>query len=278
MGERPALLTRGYGGREAGPHWVDTTADIAARVGDEALLLAEAAPALVSRDRAAGARAIESTSTASVIVMDDGLQNPSLGKDLQIAVVDAKRGLGNGEVLPAGPLRARLTFQLELADAVVVNRPPGEDGNAPSQVHRWLQREFKGPVMTAGPVPRDDIAWLKGSRLVAFAGIANPRRFFDLLERLGGVLAATIAFPDHHAFSGNDASRILELAQSHRAVPVTTEKDWVRLKGGCGPIAELLARSRALRISLALEDADAAQLKSLLGSALLRSRSDQRAS
>lgn len=278
MGERPVLLTRGYGGREVGPHWVDALLDTADRVGDEALLLAAAAPTLVARDRAAGARAIESASAASVIVMDDGLQNPTLYKDLTIAVVDARRGFGNGEVLPAGPLRARLNFQLGLVDAVVINRPPGEEGDAPSEVHCWLESEFKGPVISAAPAPRGDIDWVKGRRLVAYAGIANPKRFFDLLVSLGGEIAETVALPDHHAFRDKDARHILELAERHSAVPVTTEKDWVRLKGQHGPIAELLARSRPLGISLALADDDAGRLKSLLGSVLTRSRQDQRAS
>lgn len=221
---------------------------------------------------------MESSSAASVVIMDDGLQNPFLNKDLTIAVVDARRGLGNGEVLPAGPLRARLAFQLDLVDAIVVNQPPGPQGGAPSDIYRWLQREFTGPVMTATPVPRDDSGWVQGSRLVAFAGIANPQRFFDLLERLGGKFAATVALPDHHTFGDADARHILGLAESHDATPVTTEKDWVRLKGGQGAVAELAARSRPLGIRLMLEDADALRLRSLIGAALVRTSSDQRAS
>lgn len=268
LGERPALLTRGYGGRIRGPHWVDAEKDTAADVGDEPLLLARAAPTFVSRDRAAGARAIEVAGSATVIVMDDGLQNPSLVKDLAIALVDARRGIGNGEVLPAGPLRARLKFQLEMVDAIVVNRPPGaaRDGD--------LNRleAFAGPVLSAAPEPQGDLDWIKGARLVAYAGIANPQRFFALLEELGGKLVETVQLGDHHVFSEKDAGHILDLAASQGAIAVTTEKDFVRLRGGERPVSELAARSRTLAIRVRLSEPDAERLHALLSSALMRSR------
>jgi len=268
MGQRPAILTRGYGGRLAGPHWVDLTSDTAADVGDEALLLAAVAPTIVSRDRAAGARAIESCSIASVIIMDDGLQNPSLAKDLTIALVDARRGIGNGEVLPMGPLRARLGFQLGLVDAIVVNHPPPGRGKSKSQTPQPIQRQFTGLVLAASPEPRGNVDWIKGARLVAFAGIANPQRFFGLLEELGGDVVATVTLPDHHVFSQKDAERIMSLSASHDAIPVTTEKDWVRLKGGHGAIGGLRAQSRNLGIRLVFEEQDAGRLGALLRGAL----------
>src|SRR6476661_643641 len=128
-GHEPAVLTRGYGGRLSGPYWVNAASDVARDVGDEALLLARAAPTLVARDRRAGAHAIEmGPHPVTVIVMDDGLQNPGLAKDLTIAVVDGGRGLGNGLTMPAGPLRAPLPFQLELTDAIVVNESSAATG------------------------------------------------------------------------------------------------------------------------------------------------------
>jgi tetraacyldisaccharide 4'-kinase len=244
-------------------------------VGDEALLLAEIAPALVSRDRAAGARAIEAAATASVIIMDDGLQNPSLCKDLTIALVDARRGIGNGEVLPMGPLRARLGFQLGLVDAVVLNHSPSGHGELKSQSFQWLESQFPGPVLAASPEPQGDIDWIKTARLIAFAGIANPQRFFRLLEILGGDVAATVTLPDHHMFRQKDAERILSLAASHDAIPVTTEKDLVRLKGGHGAIGQLFAISRKLGIRLELKEGDGERLNALLGAALTRRFSDQ---
>lgn len=268
LGERPVLLTRGYGGRIRGPHWVDPERDTAADVGDEPLLLTRIAPTLVSRDRAAGARAIEAAGSATVIVMDDGLQNPSLVKDLTLALIDAHRGIGNGKVLPAGPLRARLAFQLAMLDAIVVNRPPGAARDANLD---WLG-SFTGPILSAAPEPKGDLDWIKGARLVAYAGIANPQRFFALLQELGGDLVATVALADHHAFGAKDAKRILDLAASRDAIPVTTEKDWVRLRGGGGPLAELATRSRTLAIRAKLTEQDGARLQDLLSSALVRSR------
>src|SRR5262249_41752920 len=121
---QPVALTRGYRGRLSGPYWVNAKSDLARDVGDEALLLARAAPTLLARDRRVGAQAIETgPHPATVIVMDDGLQNPQLAKDLTIAVIDGSpgRGLGNSLCMPAGPLRAPLPFQLELTDAIVVS-------------------------------------------------------------------------------------------------------------------------------------------------------------
>ncbi len=127
-GEHPAILTRGYGVKRAGPYWIDDMSELAEDVGDEPLLLARVAPTLVAHDRRAGAVAIETSGrNISVIVMDDGLQNPALAKDLTIAIVDAVRGIGNGEVIPSGPLRAPLDVQLAITDAILVNTPPNAE-------------------------------------------------------------------------------------------------------------------------------------------------------
>src|ERR1700752_3798351 len=123
--ERPFFLSRGYGGRLAGPVRVNPALHRAADVGDEPILLARLAPPVVARDRVAGA-AFARSAGASVIVMDDGFQNPSLAKDLSLVLVDGRRGLGNGRVLPAGPLRAPLELQLNRAQAlIVVGTPDG---------------------------------------------------------------------------------------------------------------------------------------------------------
>ena len=268
-GERPAILTRGYGGRSPGPRWVDPTTDCAADVGDEALLLAEHAPTLVARDRVAGAAEIETAKTAySVIVMDDGLQNPSLAKDLRIAVVDARRGIGNGEVIPAGPLRAPLAFQLDAVDAVLVNHPPAAANAPASEITAWLKQNFHGPVLEARTRPEEDTDWVAAQRVVAFAGIANPQRFFNLLQSLGAEIAATVTLPDHHAFAERDAERILALARDHDALPVTTEKDRVRLWGVSGQRGELWQQSRAVGIRLIPDERDAGRLGALLNSAI----------
>jgi tetraacyldisaccharide 4'-kinase len=269
LGERPAFLTRGYGGHRAGPRWVDRDLDLAADVGDEALLLSRVAPTLIARDRAAGARAIEAAAGApSVIVMDDGLQNPTLAKDLTIALVDGNRGIGNGEVLPAGPLRASLAFQLSLVDAIIVNGVTQAEERSAESAGTWLKQQFPGPVLTATPCAVGDIAWVKGAHLVAFGGIVNPSRFFKLLAQLGGHIAEELVFPDHHPFSEKDAERTIAVGARHEALLVTTEKDWVRLLGYGGLRGQLRDTSRILPIRLALDERDSGRLAVLLEAAL----------
>lgn len=266
LGRQPVFLTRGYGGRLAGPHWVDASRDSASDVGDEALLLARAWPTLVARNRRDGARAVESGDRAGdVIVMDDGLQNPQLGKDLVLAVVDGARGLGNGRVIPAGPLRAPLAFQLELTDAVIVNKPRGTGAESPAA--GWLRQSFPGPVMTATVSVREPAAWLEGASVVAYAGIGAPQRFFDLLSGLGAEVVRSMAFPDHHVFTPAEAEHLLGLAEGHAAVLVTTEKDWVRLETS-GPAGRLKAASRFVPVRMILDERDRERLAALLDMAL----------
>jgi tetraacyldisaccharide 4'-kinase len=263
-GLRPVVLTRGYGGSRAGPHWV-AAGDRADAVGDEALLLGRAAPTLVARDRAAGARFIErAQETAAVpadaIVMDDGLQNPQLAKDLSLAVVDGARGLGNGRVMPAGPLRAPLAFQLALVHAIVVNEPaPGAGAAVAERLHGL----FDGPVLRCATLAAGDTAWLQGRRVVAWAGIGVPQRFFALLRRLGAELVETVAFADHQPLDAADARRLLALAAQHGAALVSTEKDMARLQGAAA-LAELTAATQALPIRLAFAEPDTERLASLI--------------
>jgi tetraacyldisaccharide 4'-kinase len=267
VGHQPVLLTRGYGGRLSGPYWVNARSDTSGDVGDEALLLANAAPTLVARDRRAGAHAIEmGPHPTTVIVMDDGLQNPALAKDLTIAVVDGGRGLGNGRVMPAGPLRAPLAFQLELTDAIVVNeRALG----AESRTTAWLRHRFPGPVLQAATIPAQDAGWLKGLSVVAWAGIGAPERFFALLEALGAVMAKRVPFRDHQRLGEDEARQLMERAARHGATLVTTQKDMARLSGGAGALAELAARSRVLPVKLVIAEADAERLSTLIDAALM---------
>ncbi len=277
-GERPVFLTRGYGGRIAGPHLVDGAADTSREVGDEALLLARSGLTVVARDRAAGAKLIDGLAAEhggpSVILMDDGLQNPALAKDLTIAVVDGRRGIGNGLVLPAGPLRAPLATQMARTDAIIVNTPLlGNGVNGEALAADWLRQQFTGPVLDAQPQVSGGVEWLAGQRWVAFAGIGNPARFYDLLRHHGADLADSISFGDHHAFTDADAARVLAVAKQRGAGLVTTEKDWVRLSGG-GALGELRDASRTLPIRLHLPPRDSLRLTSLID-ILLKSRTPQ---
>jgi tetraacyldisaccharide 4'-kinase len=246
-GRRPFFLSRGYGGRLAGPVRVD--AQPADMVGDEPLLLARIAPTIVARDRPAGAAAAAQAG-ADAIVMDDGWQNPSLCKDLAIAVLDGRRGIGNGRVFPAGPLRAPLESQLDHADALMVIGPPaaGAEPAIAAAQRRGLPR-FEGELAPDPTV----ILKLAGARVLAFAGIADPDKFFATLEAGGVAVVARHGFADHHRFTEREVAVLLALADRERLMPVTTEKDLARLAGDPGA-RELVARTTTLPVTLTLGD------------------------
>jgi tetraacyldisaccharide 4'-kinase len=216
----PHFLLRGYGGSLRGPVRVDPAAHNSEAVGDEALLLADLAPTWVSADRAAGARAA-SMAGAGMIVMDDGLQNPTLEKTLSLLTIDGNYGFGNGHVIPAGPLREPvLAAAARCAAAVLI----GEDETgALAALPRGLT------VLRADLVPGAEMAALTGRSVFAFCGIANPRKFFNTLRRGGAVLAGTQSFADHYPFDAGDMQSLLEDARKLQALPVTTRKDWVRI-------------------------------------------------
>lgn len=262
MGKTPAFLTRGYGGSAEGV--VEVAGHQATEVGDEALLLAAAAPTFVSADRAAGAKAIEQTN-ADVIVMDDGFQNPGLAKSLSLIVADAASGLGNGRVIPAGPMRAPLEAQLPHADALLVI---GEGKKCDRLIKRF---EAAGkPVLRAKIAPDCDPRWLTVLPTIGFAGIARPAKFFATLKANGARLIASHAFGDHHRFTEKEAKRLLAEAEDKKAMLVTTEKDWARLAeededDGDSALVELKKRSRPFPIVITFDDEEA--VKMLLGEA-----------
>lgn len=217
LGVAAHIVSRGYGGRLAGPLRVDPARHRWSDVGDEPLLLARAAPTWVARDRAAGGAAAVAAG-AGAIVLDDGHQNPHLVKDLSVVVIDGGYGFGNGRMLPAGPLREPVERGLSRAGAVVVL---GE-GSVP--LGHW-----DGPVLRAVLRPQPEAATLAERPVVAFAGIGRPEKFFDTLRRLGADLRATFAFPDHHPYSPADLMPVRAAAERCGAQMVTTEKDAVRL-------------------------------------------------
>ena len=232
LGLRPGFLTRGYRGRESGPVVVSLTRHTALDVGDEALLLAQHGPTVVAVDRPSGAKLLAGLG-AEVVVMDDGFQNPSLVKDLSLIVVDALRGIGNGLTFPAGPLRAPLPDQIRFADGLIIIG----DGSG----GKWVRVAARAglPVLRARmePVRRRG---LKRRPYLAFAGIADPSKFYRALGEAGATVGFTMDFPDHHLFSAADCEAILVQAKARDLVPITTEKDRVRLNGA-GDAAERLA-------------------------------------
>lgn len=221
-GLHPALLSRGFGRAGHGLLKVDPVHHSALEVGDEPLLLAEVAPTFVAADRLAGARAALAEG-ANVLVMDDGLQNPSLAKALSLGVVDASAGFGNGCVMPAGPLRAPLADQWPLVDGLVIIGAGGDAIATMAAAHgKFVLRALLQPDIAT-------CARLQGRKLVAFAGIGRPEKFHTTLREAGCKVSAFRGFGDHHRFSVGDLADLRALAAVRNAQLVTTSKDYVRL-------------------------------------------------
>lgn len=254
QGETPAILTRGYGGNSRGaPPFVVTESAQFEFAGDEALLLARRALTIVCSDRAAGARLARDMG-ASVVLLDDGFHSRRITPDLAILVIDSEYAAGNGRCLPAGPLRAPLAAQCAQADALVVIG----DGAAGAALAEGMGK----PAFHARIVGEPGAAG-RGARVVAFAGIGRPEKFFRTLARSGAEIVATRAFPDHYRYRPADIEALADLARRLDARLVTTEKDAVRLPAN-GPDIDILP--------IHLEFMEGAALATALSDALQKAR------
>jgi tetraacyldisaccharide 4'-kinase len=232
-------LTRGHGGAARGVTRVDPACQTAADVGDEALLLAEAAPTWAGVDRAAAARAAVAAG-AQALVMDDGLQNPSLEKTASLLVIDGAAGFGNGRLLPAGPLRepvARAAARCRAAIMIGADQTGGAAALPPTL-----------PILQATLKPGPDMLAHAGRIALAFAGIARPGKFFATLEQAGIVLAESRAFTDHHVYTARELANLRLRAAALGAPLVTTWKDFVRIppadRAGITPLSARIAWAR----------------------------------
>lgn len=244
-----AALSRGHGGRLTGPLRVDPDRHTAADVGDEPLLLSRHIPAWIGRDRVAAARAMRDAGVQAII-MDDGFQNPALAKDFSLIVADAGAGFGNGRVIPAGPLREPVVAGLARAQAVLLM---GQQGPAAGGV-RDAAAAAGLPLLTAALVPdAAAAARLAGRRVLGFAGIGRPEKFFDTLRRIGAMPVATLPFPDHHPYMADELAALLRRAAALDALPVTTEKDAMRLPPALRAQVEILPVQVALGDAAALD-------------------------
>jgi tetraacyldisaccharide 4'-kinase len=250
-GAKPWFLTRGHGGRKVGPVVVDPAAHTALEIGDEPLLLARAAPTVVAKRRAAGAM-LAMRGGASVIVMDDGLQNPSLVKSLAFVVIDGGVGFGNGRCMPAGPLREPVEVGLGRADAIVML---GED-----ETGILTELPTDVPVLIASIEPVNPPAALTQGPIFAFAGIGRPAKFFETIRKLGVNLVQTREFPDHYRYPRATIEEMLAEADQLGARLATTAKDAVRLPPDLAP--------RVIVLDIAVTWQDQAQLKDLLATVL----------
>jgi tetraacyldisaccharide 4'-kinase len=265
LGETPVVLSRGYGGRLRGPVMVDPVRHSARDVGDEPLMLAGTVPVVVARDRIDGV-AMAKSRGASVILMDDGFQNPAIAKDASLIVIDGERGLGNGLVFPAGPLRAPLSPQLDRTDALIVIG----DGSAAGPVMDAIATRGALVLSARFKACEASVKALRGKRALAFAGIGDPARFFRTLRVCGIDVVVERAFPDHHPFSQNEIQTLIDDASREALTLVTTEKDMARLRAPDGRSPSLT--NDIVPFAVTLEFEDPAQLRKFVSGRLFQAR------
>lgn len=242
-GLKPGFLSRGYGGSLDVTTVVDPHHHRARAVGDEPLLLAREALTVIARKRVKGAMKLVEEG-ADLIIMDDGFQSAHIHYDYALLVVDAQRGLGNGHIIPGGPVRAPLVDQLRHADAVL---RMGK-GDAADPVVRLAARAGR-PAYDAVARPRPG-SGVEGRALLAFAGIGHPDKFFRTVEEAGGRLVATRPFPDHHYYTDENLADLLDQADAAGADLVTTAKDAVRIRHASDVATRLLRRLSVIEIDL----------------------------
>ncbi|MCH2037392.1 MAG: tetraacyldisaccharide 4'-kinase, partial [Rickettsiales bacterium] len=245
-GKSVVFLSKGYGGTISSATLVDPEQHTAKQVGDEPLLLCRIAPVVIAKNRIEGVMQAESLNP-DVIIMDDGLQNPTLTKNLSILVVDNDYLFGNERIFPSGPLREPIYSALSKVKAVIAI------GDTPNQ--KLVPYTGTKKTIHASILPNFTLPSTQQRNVVAFAGIGRPDKFFDMLEKNGYNVKEKIYFPDHYYYTAADETTLHQKAEMHDAVLFTTEKDYIKLS------SSMQQQTHAIAIQLKLDDDE---LKDLL--------------
>lgn len=249
-----AIASRGYKGEITKPTLVDKNRYTVNSVGDEPLMLARIAPTYIAAQRDLAVQMAENNG-ANVVIMDDGLQNPSVYKNISLLVIDGKFGIGNALVLPAGPLRETLSSGVRKCSAIIVI---GKDETGILK-HPALNAKTTPPILRArlephGQLPDPNVPY------IAFAGIGNPEKFFSTLAENGYNIVETIPFADHYNYTDGDMNEIIHKAENKGARIITTEKDEVRLP--------LFAKKKVQVLPVKIAWEDETQIRNVLEKAL----------
>lgn len=247
----PGIVSRGFGGNYNGVHLVDPESDSAKLVGDEPLLLARHASVAVCADRSHAANFLKARG-CDFIIMDDGFQSARLHADYALLVVDASRGIGNGRVIPAGPLRAPLNVQMAKTDGILCIGTQNMADRLKEQAKAAGKPVFNAILKASSQQDLHDGQWL------AFAGIGNPQKFFASLRESGACLGMTREFADHHPFTVQDIARLRDEAAAKNLRLITTAKDYVRLASQPDVDSNFIKNLSILDVELSFIDENAA--------------------
>ncbi len=225
LAKSPCFLTRGYGGEIVSPTLINPDTHNTVQTGDEAQLLAQHAPVIISANRKSGAKLAEK-SGCDLIIMDDGLQNPSLKKDLCLTIINAKKGYGTARLFPAGPLRETIKSGTKKTDAFVIIGNDDYIKNFENSMPAVMKNK---PLLRASYVAAKNHGITDTKNYVAFTGIAHPDNFRTTIEELGGHIVSFHPYPDHYYYDTVDLDLFEQTAQNNAAQIITTEKDFVKL-------------------------------------------------
>lgn len=218
--KNPVVVSRGYGGNITAPTVVDNTIHTHTQVGDEPLMLSKNATVVVSANKKQGVKYAEDLG-ADIILLDDGLQNPTVYKDIAVVVVDGYRGFGNGRILPSGCLREHPEKPLKNAHMILVTGIRGD-------IYNTLKNTYGNKVIFAKYTPVQ-LPFKHRQSVVPFAGLGNPDKFFETVRECGYPIRAKLSYPDHHRYTDSDLQDLRSVAATAQAKLITTEKDFMRL-------------------------------------------------